>query len=540
MYYYFLTQGMEHNPGLSDEDDVKSYLQRDLTKKNKTNPPYKIIRDETVGRHLVAARNIQAGEIIFKEAPLTFGPLEITKPICLGCYTRVTLQSPSCDGCGFPMCSNECANSKTHKDLECAAFSQNGYKVNAATFNYEEEELTYSVISPIRTLMLKKLNPDSWNLAWMQMSHLAKRKEFDFWKQETEKVLSLLQTMIGPEESQPDLVEAILGIHLVNDFEINTADRSKEEEENVGLPSIRGLFALASMPNHDCLANTTHTFGSCQEGFVMTVKALRNIKSGEDITHSYAEPLNTVLARQTLLSMGKFFLCQCKRCSDPTELGTYASSVKCPGCKKGNVISTNTKELEAAWACEACKESLSAEKISLVTKAVKMAAEQLDLAPKIDDYEKFLSKYSSVLHTNHVLMVDKKYTLAKMYGRMKGYEADEMSDDQFQRKRRLCEEVLQVLDKIMPGRSRKRGMMKYELHLPLVMLSNRNLQRGPSCGVGPDTLKGDLQTGLQHLKEALDILGDEPEGSFESKIVAGSKESVTQLEDWVKTVSSAI
>ena len=55
------------------------------------------------------------------------------------------------------------------------------------------------------------------------------------------------------------------------------------------------------------LANTTHTFGNSKEGFVMTVKALRDIKAGEDITHSYAEPMNTVLARQTILQMGKFF-----------------------------------------------------------------------------------------------------------------------------------------------------------------------------------------------------------------------------------------
>ena len=33
-----------------------------------------------------------------------------------------------------------------------------------------------------------------------------------------------------------------------------------------------------------------------------------------------------------------------------------------------------------------------------------------------------------------------------------------MSDAQFRRKMSLCREVLEVLDKIMPGRSRKRGM----------------------------------------------------------------------------------
>ena len=94
---------------------------------------------------------------------------------------------------------------------------------------------------------------------------------------------------------------------MVNDFEISLQDKSSEERSSENGSGIRGLFALNSMPNHDCLANTTHTFGSSKEDFAMTVKALRDIKAGEDITHSYAEPMNTVLARQTILQMGKFF-----------------------------------------------------------------------------------------------------------------------------------------------------------------------------------------------------------------------------------------
>ena len=121
-----------------------------------------------------------------------------------------------------------------------------------------------------------------------------------------------------------------------------------------------------------------------------------------------------------------------------------------------------------------------------------------------------------------------------------GYQPDEMTDEQFKRKLQLCEEVLQILDKIMPGQSRKRGMIKYELHLPLVMMTNRHLQKGPGCGVSPDILKSNLKKGLDHLKESLAILAHEPPGSFESKIVEGSKDSVTQLEQWVDTVCSSI
>ena len=52
----------------------------------------------------------------------------------------------------------------------------------------------------------------------------------------------------------------ILGIQLVNDFEVGTEDRSMEEKGTSNAVSIRALFALASMPSHSCVANATHDF----------------------------------------------------------------------------------------------------------------------------------------------------------------------------------------------------------------------------------------------------------------------------------------
>ena len=72
------------------------------------------------------------------------------------------------------------------------------------------------------------------------------------------------------------------------------------------------------------------------------------------------------------------------------------------------------------------------------------------------------------------------------------------------------------------------------------MRTNRGLQKGTDCGVSPDELKNNLKRGLDNLKESLEILKNEPQGSFESKIVEGSKDSVTQLEQWVGTVCSSI
>ena len=127
---------------------------------------------------MVAARNIKAGEIVLKEMPLTFGPSENTKPLCLSTFQPVNAQSPTCPICGFPLLSP----SKIHTEFECEAFQKHGYKVNASTLNYEGEEPIYSVISPIRTLKMREKRPELWNLVWMQMSHLSKRKESNYWK----------------------------------------------------------------------------------------------------------------------------------------------------------------------------------------------------------------------------------------------------------------------------------------------------------------------------------------------------------------------
>ena len=55
-----------------------------------------------------------------------------------------------------------------------------------------------------------------------------------------------------------------------------------------------------------------------------------------------------------------------------------------------------------------------------------------------------------------------------------------------------------------------------------------------------NSLKLFFQAGLFNLRMGIEILKDEPEDTFESKIVEGSKESIEQLEQWVKTVCDAL
>jgi hypothetical protein len=51
--------------------------------------PYKVESSPLLGKYLVASRDLEAGEIVFSESPLVVGPVAVTHPICLACYSTV-------------------------------------------------------------------------------------------------------------------------------------------------------------------------------------------------------------------------------------------------------------------------------------------------------------------------------------------------------------------------------------------------------------------------------------------------------------------
>lgn len=64
--------------------------------------------------------------------------------------------------------------------------------------------------------------------------------------------------------------------------------------------------------------------------------------------------------RQEHLREGKYFECDCDRCSDPTELGTHLSSILCTKCKTGYVNPMDTNYLKRYtsklnWKCANCE-----------------------------------------------------------------------------------------------------------------------------------------------------------------------------------------
>ena len=65
-------------------------------------------------------------------------------------------------------------------------------------------------------------------------------------------IIKYIRETLGLDQFSEDDIDTVLGIFLVNDFEINAQIDENEWSSTGGNDSIRGLYQIASIPNHDC------------------------------------------------------------------------------------------------------------------------------------------------------------------------------------------------------------------------------------------------------------------------------------------------
>ena len=123
-------------------------------------------------------------------------------------------------------------------------------------------------------------------------------------------MIKYIRETIGLTEFSEEAIENVLCIFLCNDFAISgkVGDHDWSSCEN---NEMRGLYELGCILNLDCVGNTIHQFTSMEDGFGLVIRAGCDIKQGEEITHTYVDPLDPFLKRQELLKLGKFFCCIC-------------------------------------------------------------------------------------------------------------------------------------------------------------------------------------------------------------------------------------
>uniref|UniRef100_A0A1B6C1U0 SET domain-containing protein n=1 Tax=Clastoptera arizonana TaxID=38151 RepID=A0A1B6C1U0_9HEMI len=429
----------------------KQHMKEDFASHVTNCCPYSIVENNVFGRYLIATRDIKAGEIIFKDQPCVLGPRVDIEPICYNCYTPLYVPISTCKRCSLvPMC-HSCKSELGHSEEECNIFSN-------ALKDHNKEVILKALgqfIVPLRCILkLRNSAHDSKISKLLSLeSHVDERRGTFVWESHHENVVKKLHIfgITTMTEKDVEYVQKICGIVDVNCFEV----RGPMGVRGSGQP-IRGLYVEAAMMAHNCVPNI-HL--SIDDKYEMVVRASSHIPKGEAIVYNYTSPLQRTEIRQEHLKEGKYFLCNCKRCTDPTELATHLSSLMCVRCKTGFVV----KRDEKYWGCNKCEHKCKKELICCTITEAEYLFNGTD-PTDARALEKLLMKFAHTLSPNHSISLDIKQMLVTLYREVASAKA-------LQRKIQLCNEILIVLMTIDPGISRLRGITLYELHVSLVGLA---------------------------------------------------------------------
>ncbi|CAG9857895.1 unnamed protein product [Phyllotreta striolata] len=471
-----------------------------------------VLKNDKFGRYLAASRDLKQGETIFTETPAIIGPPLIGNLICFDCGKPIEESFVFCTSCKIAIkCSSDCTG-EHHNRSECSALTTAGIPGKCLAANPR-------LIYPLRFMLLKKSNPDLWKTLVELESHIEARRDTPIWKNHQVSIIDTLKSVgFINEEFTEELVQKICGIIDVNSFEI----RPPKSNFNLTDPHQqcpRGLYINAALMAHDC---TSNTFLSVNDDFVLTVKASTNIAKNSPIFFNYSNVLHGTLDRKRHLKEGKYFDCCCERCSDPSELGTDISSLKCHKCN-GTVRSTAPNRPGSDWECSECKKQFKRSLIDIVINEGRRLIEEID-RNDVNKLVKVLDKLSATFHPNHFVLLETEQNLIGLYSLLPSNETN------LTNKIDLCRKQLQILDVIEPGLSRIKGMIMYQMQFAMVQLANETHKKTP------EKLLIKLRDAEKCLMESLKHLLHEPLKSPEGKVAQMAMKELKSLRSFIENL----
>ncbi|KAJ8680306.1 hypothetical protein QAD02_016093, partial [Eretmocerus hayati] len=205
---------------------------------------YEVDSSYRLGRHLLANRDLQPGDIVLSEPPIVWGPtlhLDGQQTVCVGCGIKDA--RARCPQCAWPVCSANCKLLKAEESLhaaECALLQK------SKLFPRCE----YLLI--LRVLLLRRKHPKRWSILEKLQSHESERGPGTIAHEEMEYVRQYLGPLV---KLLPDhVLPKVCGLIDVNALETNPPAGSA------------ALYETACLLEHNCLANTRHTFEVDEKG----------------------------------------------------------------------------------------------------------------------------------------------------------------------------------------------------------------------------------------------------------------------------------
>ncbi|CAG9772024.1 unnamed protein product [Ceutorhynchus assimilis] len=414
---------------------INQYLDsRDLLDKN----PGWVIQESLVGGlGVFATRDLQPGEVIFRDSPVIIGPrcLPDCSRICASCLSKTPLKQCK-NGCGLDLCLN--CPSTGHQN-QCEFIRKCLPKSVALTEDFRKT--LYENYTPITSLFLSEKDKD---VIRCLIAHDRDRHGHE--------IDSLKTIGLQFEKNDEKFMRFVCCAMDANAFEVTVGTNESQT-------SVRGLYPLGSLANHSCVPNTTHVFDNDQR---MIATASKFIEKHSEIFQSYTRLTWGTAARLYHLHITKHFVCKCPRCKDPTEFGTFMGSVLCKLCR-GIVSPLNPFKAAARWRCRDCQNVITGkdtgELMTLLGSILKNMAS--------DDFPfmlKFLNgKLKDVVPDDNQVAVELKFKIVWILGHRNGYKWNDLPTELLQIKKTICEDLLQLLEKLRCGQSKMRGLLLYEL-----------------------------------------------------------------------------
>ncbi|XP_033224422.1 SET domain-containing protein SmydA-8-like isoform X2 [Belonocnema kinseyi] len=471
---------------------------------------FRLAEDEKLGRHYVATRRIEIGDLILRdEKPLVEGPLQGTTALCLSCYVLLNTETAKpCEKCGWPLCSNcvehgpECQFTTNHK----------GTKVKITDFDYPHP--TYRCIAVVRALCLKETNPKSYKRFLSLEDHNKKAalcNEIHF--HESTDIARFVKRFFKLNDVSENEIAKIAGILKINGHEVPTTE-----------PAHMAVYDLSSFLEHSCRANGSKSFTA--EG-ALVIRAASPISKGEHITICYTDPLWGVTNRRHHLLRTKFFECMCTRCTDPTEFMTMFNAIMCTkGECNGSMLPKTFilhNEERPDYICHTCNSSISWRMVEQITDKIGVDLSQMRKGD-VQACKTFIHQHAKTLHENHFYMTDVKLALSQLIGQQEKLSTIDI--EMLSEKILLCKKLDELLRTIAPAENRVRGVNLFEMHAAISEFGRRQ---------GQDELRGILMESRRMLTEAYKLLRHEPEILPEGQIAIQARNNIREIDLIMKT-----
>ncbi|XP_061391829.1 SET domain-containing protein SmydA-8-like [Musca vetustissima] len=406
-----------------------------------------VLKNEIVGRYVKSVEAIEAGETLLLEKPLLILPASGDKRCC-NCFRYAQQYCSKCQ------LSPLCLECESHSEFDCKTLSDIFSK--SPEVQVELLKKFFGTYNIIKCLLLyeNSTTREYFEKMLLMESHLDKRRNTTIWKDHNRAVIqpllksNICQHLAISQRINEEFLQHICGIWDVNSYEIRAPDSE----------AMRALYLNASLLAHNCIPNANQAI---DEQYRIKIYANRDIDKDEMITISYTNVLMGTDDRRNFLREGKYFHCVCARCEDPTELGSHMSTLICNKCatnkQEGFIMKIDAK----TWKCSNCHHCLKNEQVETILEKVK--EEVFHAQDDIRHLEYLLTKLPTLLHKNHYIIVDVKQNIASMLRSIIRNSLQRPGRQLYERKIRLCQELVVLLHIIQPGISRLKAIALYEM-----------------------------------------------------------------------------